>query len=66
MDDERASIHFEGPCPFLLCLDQDAHDHPVCEDCRTCNYGSFDCSTCRTKGPAYRQGLLTRFHAERR
>jgi hypothetical protein len=56
------SIRFEGSCPFLLCLEQDAHNHPVCEDCDTVNYGSLDCSTCRAKGGPYRRDLIAKFH----
>lgn len=46
------TIHFDGPCPFLLCLKVWSHNHPVCGDCGAVNYGSLFCATCKEKGPA--------------
>ncbi len=41
-------IFFEGACPFLTCLEQGAHSHPICPDCGAVKYGNpFFCPTCR-------------------
>lgn len=40
-------VHFDGPCPFLTCLETGPHDHPVCPDCGAVDFGNFSCSTCQ-------------------
>ena len=37
---------FDGPCPFLGCLDTDWHAHPACPDCGAVRYGNICCATC--------------------
>jgi hypothetical protein len=44
------AVHFDGPCPFLTCLDSAPHDHPVCPDCGAVRYGNMFCATCRREG----------------
>ena len=39
--------HCDGWCPFLLCLQTEAHDHPICPDCGAMRFGALDCPTCR-------------------
>lgn len=57
---ETKLIHFDGPCPFLMCLETDSHDHPICPDCGAVRYGNPECPTCQTDGEAYRDWELTR------
>ena len=40
-------MHFDGPCPFLACLEAGPHDHPICPDCGAVRYGNLTCNTCR-------------------
>lgn len=41
------TMHFDGPCPFLLCLAEVAHDHPICPRCGAVGYGNISCDECR-------------------
>jgi hypothetical protein len=43
------TIHFDGPCPFLTCLEPGPHDHEVCPTCQTVRYGNLYCNTCRER-----------------
>jgi len=43
------TIHFDGPCPFLLCTETGPHDHEICPTCRAVRYGNLCCNTCRQK-----------------
>ena len=52
------TVWFDGPCPFLLCLQAEGHSHPVCPACGAVRYGNLSCETCRTDGEAYRRGEL--------
>jgi hypothetical protein len=53
---EPGLLHFEGPCPFLGCLDPGPHDHPVCPDCGAVRYGNpFYCPTCEERWVAARR-----------
>jgi hypothetical protein len=55
------SVRFDGPCPFLTCLQTEPHDHPVCPDCGAVRWGNAYCETCRSHWPkertAFRQLL---------
>lgn len=52
-------LHFDGLCPFLLCLERASHDHPVCRACGTVNHSNYSgCETCRKKRVTYVKGLL--------
>ena len=44
-------IHFDGPCPFLTCLETEPHDHPICPDCGAVRWGNMFCKTCRSHWP---------------
>lgn len=57
------TIHFEGPCPFLLCLEAGPHEHPICPACGAVNYGNVSCSVCRSEGRRYRRRLLQEFQS---
>ena len=46
---EPKSIHFEGACPFLTCLETGPHDHEVCPVCDAVRYANLFCNTCRQK-----------------
>lgn len=40
-------IHMAGFCPFLTCLIDGPHDHPICPNCGAVRYGNpFNCATC--------------------
>lgn len=41
-------VPFEGPCPFLTCLQIGPHEHPVCPDCGAVRWGNMYCETCRS------------------
>lgn len=46
--ERQREIFFAGPCPFLTCLKQGPHSHPICPDCGAVKYGNpFFCPTCR-------------------
>jgi hypothetical protein len=38
---------FDGPCPFLLCLEEGGHSHPICPECEAIRYGNISCKSCR-------------------
>lgn len=40
-------MHFDGVCPFVLCLETRPHDHPECPECGALRYGNSFCPTCR-------------------
>lgn len=40
-------MHFPGPCPFLTCLIDGAHDHEECRACGTVRHGNLSCAECR-------------------
>lgn len=42
-----APVRIDGPCPFLLCLEQGPHEHEVCPDCGAVRFGNITCCTCR-------------------
>ena len=46
---EPDSIHYDGACPFLSCLETAPHDHKVCPACQTVRYGNLYCNTCRER-----------------
>jgi hypothetical protein len=42
------TVHFDGPCPFLLCLVTEPHDHQVCPEHGTVSTTvEFKCFQCR-------------------
>lgn len=49
IDSAPRTIAFDGPCPFLLCLETGPHTHPVCPDCGAVRYGNLSCTTCRER-----------------
>ena len=40
-------VPFNGPCPFLMCLDTGPHVHPVCPVCGAVRYGNMLCKECK-------------------
>lgn len=40
-------IWFDGPCPFLTCLETARHSHPVCPKCGVVGYRNLYCDECR-------------------
>jgi hypothetical protein len=40
-------VTFRGPCPFLTCLDTEAHRHPICPTCEAVRFGNLNCTNCR-------------------
>lgn len=43
------TMHFDGMCPFLTCLETESHDHEICPECDAVRYGNFYCNTCRER-----------------
>jgi uncharacterized OB-fold protein len=41
------TLDFDGPCPFLSCVEDGPHEHPVCEKCGAVRYGNMFCERCR-------------------
>lgn len=42
-----SDVTFDGACPFLTCLEEGPHSHPVCPDCGAVRWGNLFCPTCR-------------------
>lgn len=42
----NCKVAFAGPCPFVLCLVTEPHEHPVCPECGAVNYGNISCKRC--------------------
>ena len=63
---ERGSgrIHFDGPCPFLLCLADCPHDHPVCPVCGAVAYGNIFCEECRGNVDIHRELAIIELNAK--
>lgn len=40
------TMAFDGPCPFLTCLAQGPHTHPICPECGSVRYGNMFCPEC--------------------
>ena len=40
-------FHYDGPCAFLLCLEDGPHDHGICPTCGSVKFGNVDCATCK-------------------
>ena len=47
-------IQFDGLCPFLTCLEEGPHSHPVCPTCGAVRYGNICCPECRSHEPERR------------
>lgn len=48
---------WDGPCPYVSCVEQGPHHHPVCATCGADNHGNASCATCvRARDP--RSSLL--------
>lgn len=45
--DGAATVHFDGMCPFVSCLQTGAHDHACCPACGAVRFSNSDCTTCR-------------------
>jgi hypothetical protein len=41
-------IDFDGPCPFLTCLESGSHSHPICPKCGAVKHGNANCDECRS------------------
>ena len=51
------SMHFDGPCPFLFCLEDRAHTHPICPSCGAVRYGNPFCAECQRHEGELREEL---------
>src|SRR5438445_4572934 len=40
-------VDFDGPCPFLMCLEREPHRHAVCPSCGAIRFGNMFCDLCR-------------------
>lgn len=49
MTEPAPTMHFDGPCLFLTCLETGPHDHEICPTCRALRYGNLFCNTCRER-----------------
>ena len=54
MSEPLKYVQTTGPCPFLLCLIQVPHEHPICPECDAVRFGNMYCETCRREGPIER------------
>lgn len=59
----RVLMAFDGPCPFLVCLRTDAHEHPVCGTCGAVRYGNSNCDECKAGRPAVDAEISATFDA---
>lgn len=41
------TMDFDGPCPFISCLETNPHSHPICPKCGAVKYGNAMCDECR-------------------
>ncbi len=55
---ELSKVHFETSCPFLLCLETTAHDHPVCPHCGAVRFGNIMCPTCENVRESFINPIL--------
>jgi hypothetical protein len=60
---EPKTIHFDGPCPFLTCLEEGPHDHPICPDCGAVRYGNLYCPTSRAYYQEHREEIIANLKA---
>ena len=63
METHEKTVDFDGPCPFLLCLEKGPHSHPICPKCGTIDYkniyGKTSCDFCKKKRRELREiGIL--------
>ena len=52
-----SDVFFRNDCPFLLCLAEGQHAHPVCSECNSINFGNMNCDNCKVKRPKYDEQL---------
>ena len=48
-------LHFDGPCPLLMCLADFPHEHPICPKCKAVGYGNICCEKCRKSIDIHRE-----------
>ena len=60
MKAEVKTIHFDGLCPFLLCLESGPHAHPICPECGAVRDGNINCPTCERDGKPYREAEVAK------
>lgn len=62
---EVKQMHFDGPCPFLLCLADCPHDHPICRVCGAVGYGNLFCEECRRNIDIHRELAIIELQANK-
>lgn len=55
MNKKLNHMHFDGPCPFLLCTKEGPHLHAICPECGAVRHGNIFCKTCRENREAVRK-----------
>ncbi len=60
MEQQAKTVDFDGPCPFLTCLNSEPHSHDVCPECGAVRYGNFFCDFCRKKCQELREKGIPR------
>ena len=58
-------MHFDGPCPFLLCLAGCPHDHSICPKCGAVGYGNIYCDECRRNVDINRELAIIEINASK-
>ncbi len=56
-------IHFDGPCPLLMCLADGEHDHQICPECGAVAYGNICCVECRRNVDIHRELAIIEINA---
>ena len=56
-------MHFDGSCPFLLCLADCPHDHPICPKCGAVGYGNICCEECRRNTDIHKELAIIELQA---
>ena len=59
------TVHFDGSCPFLLCLADCPHDHPICPKCGDVGYGNICCDKCRQNIDIHRELAIIELQASK-
>ena len=63
---EVKQMHFDGPCPLLLCLADCPHDHPICPVCGAVAYGNISCNECRRNVDIHKELAIIELQANKR